>query len=192
MPPWSGGPLRTAPSRARRTALLGLCLLLVGLFSSAMAASARAEDCPPVTLLNATCTPVSSSTTADATTTSTTARPATTTTAARPTTTTTRPKAAATTTTTTAPTTTSTVTVTTVSNLLVPGDGTEGAESTTTTTVEPASATSDGGLSDGTLIGIVVVGLVLIAIAVAVLTWRYWVATRPVPVEAPRRRPAAG
>jgi hypothetical protein len=79
-----------------------------------------------------------------------------------------------------------------VANLLVPGDGTEGAQSTTTTTVEPVSTSSDGGLSDGTLIGIVVAGLVLIAIAVAVLTWRYWMATKPAPVDAPRRRPAAG
>lgn len=83
------------------------------------------------------------------------------------------------TTTTTVPgTTTTTMTVTTSANVLVPGDGTEGAESTTTT-VEEAKKVSDGGLSDGTLIGLVIAGLVVIALVVAVLTWRYWLATRP-------------
>jgi hypothetical protein len=60
----------------------------------------------------------------------------------------------------------------------VPGDGTQGAESTTTTEAT-ATKVSDGGPSDGTLIALVIAGLVLIAIVVAVLTWRYWVATRP-------------
>jgi len=81
--------------------------------------------------------------------------------------------------TTTAPsTTTTTVTVTTSSNVLVPGDGTEGAESTTTT-LATASKVKDGGVSDGTLIALVIAGLVVIAGVVALLTWRYWVATRP-------------
>lgn len=66
----------------------------------------------------------------------------------------------------------------TSANLLIPGDGTEGAESTTTTVLSATSA-SDGGLGDGTLIALVIVGLVLIAGVVAVLTWRYWVGTRP-------------
>lgn len=74
-------------------------------------------------------------------------------------------------------TTTSTVPPTSV-DLLVPGDGTEGAESTTTTQVELVSS-GDDGPSDGTLIAIVVTGLVLIALVVGILTWRYWVATRP-------------
>lgn len=99
---------------------------------------------------------------------------ATTTTTARATATTARP-----TSTTAAPsTTTTTVTVTTSSNILVPGDGTEGSESTTTT-VATATKVKDGGLSDGTLIALVIAGLVVIAGVVAVLTWRYWVATRP-------------
>lgn len=83
--------------------------------------------------------------------------------------------------------TTTTLTVTTGSNLLVPGDGSEGAESTTTTSIEPVAASGDGGISDGTLIVLVIIGLVLIAGAVSVLTWRYWVATRP-----PLREPDAG
>ncbi|MFZ6003729.1 MAG: hypothetical protein ACOYXM_07310 [Actinomycetota bacterium] len=63
-------------------------------------------------------------------------------------------------------------------DVLVPGDGTEGAELTTTTEVT-ATRISSGGPSDGTLIALVVLGLVVIALVVAVLTWRYWVATRP-------------
>jgi hypothetical protein len=50
--------------------------------------------------------------------------------------------------------------------------------------VEQVAAVGDGGLSDGTLIALVIIGLVLIAAAVSVLTWRYWVATRP-PVREP-------
>jgi cobalamin biosynthesis Mg chelatase CobN len=80
--------------------------------------------------------------------------------------------------------TTTTLSVTTSSNVLVPGDGTEGAESTTTTAV-PAATVSDSGPSDGTLISLVIAGLVLIAVVVSILLWRYWVATRP-----PLREPA--
>ena len=40
--------------------------------------------------------------------------------------------------------------------------------------------------------GIVVAGLVLIALVVSVLTWRYWLATRPIPIEAEGRPVAAG
>lgn len=83
----------------------------------------------------------------------------------------------------------------TTSNILVPGDGTDGAESTTTT-LATATKVSDGGPSDGTLIGLVIAGLVLVAVAVAILTWRYWLATRPPPLGAQRAakpgpRPAA-
>lgn len=74
--------------------------------------------------------------------------------------------------------TSTTLSVTTSSNLLVPGDGTEGAESTTTTVLLPTSVEDDGP-SDGTLITLVIIGLVVIAGVVSVLTWRYWVATRP-------------
>jgi hypothetical protein len=68
------------------------------------------------------------------------------------------------------------------SNVLVPGDGTEGAQSTTTT-LGTATRVDDGGPSDGTLIALVIAGLVLVAVAVAILTWRYWAATRPEVVE---------
>lgn len=74
-------------------------------------------------------------------------------------------------------TTTATVTVTTLNDVLVPGDGTEGAESTTTTGPELASA--DGGLSDEQLILVIVGGLTMVALVVGVLTYRYWAATRP-------------
>lgn len=74
--------------------------------------------------------------------------------------------------------TTTTVGTATSVNLLIPGDGTKGAESTTTTEATATSA-SDGGLHDGSLIAIMIVGLVLVGGVVAVLTWRYWVATRP-------------
>lgn len=70
-----------------------------------------------------------------------------------------------------------TITVTTLHDVLVPGDGTEGAESTTTTVPELAS--SDSGLSDESLILIIVAGLAMVALVVGILTWRYWTATRP-------------
>ncbi len=69
--------------------------------------------------------------------------------------------------------------MTTSIDLLVPGDGTEGAESTTTTTPTPRPSASGGGTSDGTLLAVIVGGLLLLAVAVSILTWRYWVATRP-------------
>ena len=75
-------------------------------------------------------------------------------------------------------TTSTTLEVTTSLNVLVPGDGTEGAESTTTTTAAPATVSNDG-TSDGALLALIVGGLVLLAVAVSILTWRYWVATRP-------------
>jgi len=70
--------------------------------------------------------------------------------------------------------------VATSNDVLVPGDGTEGAESTTTTVA--TTTVSEDGADDGTLVALVVAGLVLVALAVAVLTWRYWAATRPPPV----------
>jgi cobalamin biosynthesis Mg chelatase CobN len=69
------------------------------------------------------------------------------------------------------------VTVSTLNDLLVPGDGTKGAESTTTTA--SAIATGQSGLSDDQLIVLVVGGLALVAILIGVLVWRYWYATRP-------------
>jgi hypothetical protein len=75
--------------------------------------------------------------------------------------------------------------VTTVNDLLVPGDGSEGAESTTTTAL--VAATGDDGISDDTLILLIVSGLAAIALLVGILTWRYWAATRPTPVRAQGR-----
>ena len=75
-------------------------------------------------------------------------------------------------------TTTTTLDVTTSVDVLVPGDGTEGAESTTTTTQTPTTISNDG-TSDETLLTLIVGGLVLLAVAVSILTWRYWAATRP-------------
>jgi len=75
--------------------------------------------------------------------------------------------------------------------LLIPGDGTEGAE-LTTTTEGSVTRVGNGGPSDGTLIALVVVGLVLIAGVVGVLTWRYWVATQPPLIDSDRTSPAAG
>jgi cobalamin biosynthesis Mg chelatase CobN len=150
----------------------------LGLLLAQLVASAQTqpEPCGAVPIPGCTSTttqPDATTTLIDVTTTTTVA----TTTTARQTATTVRP------TTTTAgesaqEETTTTLTATTQSDLLVPGDGTEGAESTTTTVVT-ATRVSDGGPSDATLITLVIVGLVLIAGVVALLTWRYWVATRP-------------
>ncbi|MGH9274761.1 MAG: hypothetical protein ACRDZU_08955, partial [Acidimicrobiales bacterium] len=59
----------------------------------------------------------------------------------------------------------------------------------TTTTDERLTTVEDGGPSDGTLIGLEILGLVLIAVVVSVLTWRYWVATRP-PLREPDTDPS--
>jgi hypothetical protein len=77
--------------------------------------------------------------------------------------------------------TTTVLQVTTSVDLLIPGDGTEGAESTTTT--EKAKVTgSSGGLSDNQLVVLIVTGLTVFGGAIALLTWRYWQATQPVEV----------
>lgn len=91
--------------------------------------------------------------------------------------------------------TTTVLRVSTSLDLLVPGDGTAGAESTTTTELVAASG-GDGGLSDNQLVALIVSGLALMGTAVGVLTLRYWRATQPVEVpiepmgrEAPRGKP---
>jgi hypothetical protein len=78
-------------------------------------------------------------------------------------------------------TTTEAETFTTTANLLVAGDGTEGSETTTTTEVGETQVVGTDGIDDGTLVALIIGGLVVVAVAVAVLTWRYWLATRPVP-----------
>jgi hypothetical protein len=145
-----------------------------------LAAPAQAAPCDTTTSVQLDCQ--TDTTTITTVTTVTTEQGASTTTARPPTTTATTARQTATTvrqtSTTARATTTSLETISTVSNLLVPGDGTQGAESTTTT-VATATTVSDGGLSDGTLIMLVIAGLLLIALVVSLLTWRYWVATRP-------------
>src|SRR5690606_5645381 len=61
--------------------------------------------------------------------------------------------------------------------LLVEGDGTPGSEETTTTTRAAASGSSAA--DDSRLIWMIVAALSGLAILVAVLTWRYWLLTRP-------------
>jgi hypothetical protein len=70
-------------------------------------------------------------------------------------------------------------TLTTRSNLLVPGDGTHGAESTTTTVRTETRVQGGSGPSDGTLIALIIGGLVVVAALVGALTFRYWRATAP-------------
>jgi hypothetical protein len=70
-------------------------------------------------------------------------------------------------------------TLTTRSNLLVAGDGTQGAESTTTTLRTETRVQGGSGPSDGTLIALIIGGLVVVAALVGALTFRYWRATAP-------------
>lgn len=74
-------------------------------------------------------------------------------------------------------------------NLLVPGDGTEGADLTTTTLAE--RRISAGGPSDGTLFLLIVAGLAVLAGVAGLLTWRYWHATLPPAARDATARPAA-
>lgn len=171
---------------ARRT----LAVLAVGLLVAAVAlltgpTAASAQDCTLLPL-DPDCHPSTTVEEPTSETTSTSEARSTTTTAR--TTATTAPR---TSTTTAAPVTTTTTveTITTVTNLLVPGDGTDGAESTTTSEVSPTATVSDDGPSDGTLIALVIAGLLVIALVVSLLTWRYWVATRPPLLEDPGPRP---
>jgi hypothetical protein len=63
--------------------------------------------------------------------------------------------------------------------VLVEGDG-SGQELPEATDLEPTDESDDGdGPSDGTLITVIIAGLFTVALLVSVLTWRYWVATRP-------------
>lgn len=76
-------------------------------------------------------------------------------------------------------------TTSTARDLLVSGDGTEGAEDTTTTSTTVVEVAADGGsMDEETQIWLIVAGLVVVAALIGVWTWRYWVRTRPEPVEA--------
>lgn len=145
--------------------------LLVLPFLLSSAARAQTDPCP---ILDPDCIASTTTTTEDLEeTTTTTEAPEETSTTVR--TTTTREEV-----------TTSTLTITTLHDVLIPGDGTAGAESTTTTAASVAGA--DSGISDETLIMAIVGALGIVAVIVAVLTWRYWNATRPRIVEAPPTR----
>jgi cobalamin biosynthesis Mg chelatase CobN len=75
-------------------------------------------------------------------------------------------------------------TTSTARDLLVGGDGTDGAESTTTTSTTVVEvAADDGTLDEEAQIWLIVAGLVAVAALIGVWTWRYWVRTRPVPIE---------
>jgi serine/threonine-protein kinase len=162
----------TGARRARLTALVA-ALVLAGVTLVAGTVLAQEGPCEPP---DPGCVTTTTTTTTASTTTTTTAP--TTTTTFEPTTTTFR-QSATTVEERVVTTTTTTLDVTTSINVLVPGDGTEGAESTTTTTQTPTTISTDSGTSDGALLAMIVGGLVLLALAVSVLTWRYWAATRP-------------
>jgi hypothetical protein len=83
-------------------------------------------------------------------------------------------------------------TLTTRSNLLLPGDGTEGAESTTTTVRTETRVQGGSGPSDGTLIALIIGGLVVVAALVGALTFRYWRATAPEPPPGRETEASAG
>lgn len=76
-------------------------------------------------------------------------------------------------------------TTSTARDLLVSGDGSDGAQATTTssTTVVEVAADEDGALDEQAQIWLIVAGLVLVALLIGVWTWRYWVRTRPAPVD---------
>lgn len=168
----------TAPDRRRRPfALVGALVVLAAVIL--LPKVATAQPCP--NFLDPAC---ATSTTIDATTT--TEDRSTTSTTERSTTSSTRPR---TTTTDDVATTVSSVTVSTLNDLLVPGDGTEGADSTTTSAT-PISG-SGSGLSDDQLLLLIVSGLGVVAVVGALLTWRYWAATRPVVVDPPSRPPTS-
>jgi cobalamin biosynthesis Mg chelatase CobN len=154
-----------------------LALGVLGGVSAASDTAAPAQDCGLPTLPACTTTsitPTTAPTTAPTTTTeqvTSTTEQVTSTTRHRSTTTTERAVAE--------PTTTTELTPTTTKDVLVPGDGTKGAQSTTTTTIQTPTKISTDSSSDGPKIAAIIIGLLVLAVAVGILTWRYFVATRP-------------
>jgi len=55
----------------------------------------------------------------------------------------------------------------------------------TTTSVVQDDGDGDGGLSTGNKVVFLIIGLVVLALVLIVITWRYWRATRPVRAPAP-------
>ena len=70
-------------------------------------------------------------------------------------------------------------TFTTNANLLIQGDGTPGAESTTTTARRPVASEGSSADEESRMIWMIIAGLSGLALLVALLTWRYWLLTRP-------------
>jgi hypothetical protein len=70
------------------------------------------------------------------------------------------------------------MTFTTTANLLVPGNGLSGAQATTTTTEAPTTAGNDANDETRT-IWMIIAALAGVGVLVALLTWRYWLLTRP-------------
>lgn len=81
-------------------------------------------------------------------------------------------------------------TSTTLRDLLVPGDGSDGAESTTTTSTTVAQA-GDDGIDEETQVWLIVGGLVAVALLIGAWTVRYWRRTRPVRPDDPGPEPDA-
>jgi hypothetical protein len=65
-----------------------------------------------------------------------------------------------------------------VTNLLGPGNGTQDPPATTTTTVR-ASGGSNAADEESRRIWMIIAGLAGVGVLVALLTWRYWLLTRP-------------
>ena len=69
------------------------------------------------------------------------------------------------------------LTFTTETNVLVPGNGLEGAQATTTTTAPTGGG--DSADDESRLIWMIIAALAGVGLLVALLTWRYWLLTRP-------------
>lgn len=70
-------------------------------------------------------------------------------------------------------------TSTTLRDLLVPGDGTDGAQLTTTSTTAAPEVAADGALDEETQVWLIVAGLVAVALLIGAWTVRFWLRTRP-------------
>jgi hypothetical protein len=72
------------------------------------------------------------------------------------------------------------LTFTPINDLLVPGNGIQGAQpTTTTTTTAPTGSGSGSADEDSRLMWMIIAALAGVGLLVAILTWRYWLLTRP-------------